>query len=117
MFYSLKDEHFLISVATIVVIGIAALPEVIGVMIFYKIGVFFEQLSVKKSRNSIQSLLTLKPTYANLEINGMHVASGSLRMEVSRAYQDSSIQRIMYMVEHAADNKTKTEKFITTWIF
>ena len=169
------NEHLLMSLATIVAIVIAALPEAVGVMIFYKIGVFLEQLSVKKSRNSIQSLLELKPTYANLEKNGkhervepkevrigdvilvkpgekvpldgivltgtaqvdttaltgesiprkieagdqilsgMHVASGSLRMEVSRSYQDSSIQRIVHMVEHAADNKTKTEKFITTF--
>ena len=64
------DEHFLMSIATIGAILINALPEAVGVMLFFKIGQYFEQLALTRSRKSIQSLLALKPEYANLEHNG-----------------------------------------------
>jgi len=60
------DENFLMSIATIGAILINALPEAAGVMLFYNIGEFLEDLSLNKSRKSIKSLVSLKPNFANL---------------------------------------------------
>jgi Cd2+/Zn2+-exporting ATPase len=169
------DENFLMSIATIGAIVIHALPEAVGVMLFFKIGEYFEQLSLTRSRKSIKSLLALKPEYANLEKNGNHervdpervgvddiilvkpgervpldgvvltgraqvdtsaltgesiprrikegekilsgmiVSTGSLRVRVTNTYKDSSVSRIMDLVENAVQKKAETEKFITTF--
>lgn len=169
------DEHILMSVATIGAIIINALPEAVGVMLFFKIGEYFEQLALTRSRRSIKSLLALKPAYANLEKNGRHervepeqvevgdtilikpgervpldgvvltgtaqvdtsaltgesiprkvsegkkilsgmiVTTGSLRVAVTNAYKDSSVSKIMNLVEYAVSKKAETEKFITTF--
>ncbi len=39
--------------------------------------------------------------------------SGVLRVEVTRAFQDSAASRILQMVEHASKNKAVSEKFIS----
>jgi len=169
------DEHFLMSIATIGAVVIHALPEAVGVMLFFKIGEYFEQLSLTRSRKSIKSLLALKPEYANLEKNGNHervepervgvddiilvkpgervpldgvvltgmvqvdtsaltgesiprrikegekilsgmiVTTGSLRVRVTNTYKDSSVSRILDLVENAVQKKAETEKFITTF--
>ena len=169
------DEHFLMSIATIGAVVIHALPEAVGVMLFFKIGEYFEQLSLTRSRKSIKSLLALKPEYANLEKNGNHervepervgvddiilvkpgervpldgvvltgmaqvdtsaltgesiprrikegekilsgmiVTTGSLRVRVTNTYEDSSVSRILDLVENAVQKKAETEKFITTF--
>jgi Cd2+/Zn2+-exporting ATPase len=64
---NLFDEHFLMSVATIGAIAIHALPEAAGVMIFYKIGEYLENLAVTRSRRSVEALLEIRPDYANLK--------------------------------------------------
>ncbi len=60
------DENFLMSVATVCAIAIHSLPEAVGVMIFYRIGMLLQAMSIEKSRRSISSLLELKADYANL---------------------------------------------------
>ncbi len=60
------DEHFLMTVATLGAIAIGEIAEAVGVMIFYQIGEFLQQLSVKKARRSIKTLLEIKPDFANL---------------------------------------------------
>ena len=37
------DENFLMSIATLGAIAIDALPEAVGVILFYRIGEFFEE--------------------------------------------------------------------------
>ncbi|WP_461247954.1 P-type ATPase [Treponema sp. R6D11] len=64
------DEKFLMSIATIGAISISEFPEAVAVMMFYKIGEFFEKLAIGKSRKSITSLLNLKPETANIEKDG-----------------------------------------------
>ncbi len=64
------DENFLMSIATIGAIIIHELPEAVAVMLFFKIGDFLENLSVQKSRNSIKSLLKIKPEYAYVKKKG-----------------------------------------------
>ncbi len=64
------DENFLMTVATLGAIAIHQLPEAVGVMLFYKVGELFQELSVSRSRKSIKSLLEIRPDYANLKVNG-----------------------------------------------
>lgn len=170
---SVFDEHFLMSIATLGAVAIGQLPEAAGVMIFYQIGEFLQDLSVKRSRNSIKSLLEVKPNYANLQRNGsvLRVApeevkindtiivrpgekipldgivldgssnldtspltgeslprsaasgskvlagminiSGSLTVRVTKSFEDSSITKMLELVENASSQKAETEKFIS----
>ncbi|MDP4173809.1 MAG: heavy metal translocating P-type ATPase [Bacteroidota bacterium] len=169
----LFDEHFLMSLATIGAIAIGQFPEAVGVMIFYQIGEFLQQLSLKRSRNSVKSLLEIKPNYANLKkegaiikttpeevgagdiiivkpgekipldgiitegnsnvdtspltgesvpkvvsqgesvLAGMINITGSLTVEVTRTFENSSIARMLELVESATSKKAETEKFIS----
>ncbi|MDP0493473.1 MAG: heavy metal translocating P-type ATPase [Fusobacterium sp. JB021] len=61
------DENFLMSLATIGAISIGEYTEAIGVMIFYKIGEYFQEKAVGNSKKSIESLLKLKNITANLK--------------------------------------------------
>lgn len=63
------DENFLMSIATLGAIAIHQMPEAAGVMIFFKVGEFFQDLSVSNSRKSIKSLLETRPDYANVKID------------------------------------------------
>ncbi|MFA7127536.1 MAG: heavy metal translocating P-type ATPase, partial [Bacilli bacterium] len=64
------DEKFLMSLATVVAISIQYYEEAISVMLFYKLGELAQNYAVNKSRRSIASLLDIKPTHANLIVNG-----------------------------------------------
>lgn len=66
----LFDENFLMTLATIGAFLIHQLPEAVGVMLFYSVGEYFEDLSVSRSRRSVESLLNLRPAYAHLKIDG-----------------------------------------------
>jgi Zn2+/Cd2+-exporting ATPase len=167
------DEHFLMAIATLGAITIGQLQEAVGVMIFYQIGEFLQQLSLKKSRKSIRALMEIKANYANLKVNGEikkvapeevqigqiiqikpgekipldgnvidgasqidtspltgepmprvvgvgdSVLSGMINktnlitISVTRLFQDSSVKKILDLVENALSKKADTEKFIT----
>lgn len=64
------NEYFLMSIATLGAIILGEMAEAVAVMLFYVVGEFFQDVSVNRSRKSIQSLLELKPDYANLQQNG-----------------------------------------------
>jgi len=167
------DENFLMTIATLGAILIHKLPEAVGVMLFFKIGEFFQNLSINRSRRSIKSLLEIRPDYANLKINtnikkvspeevevgntiivrpgekipldgvvisgssqvdtsaltgesfpkgvqvgetvlaGMINKTGILTIKVTKRYGESSIAKILDLVENASSKKAETEKFIT----
>lgn len=68
------DETFLMSISTLGAIAIGELPEAVGVMLFYQIGEFVQQLSVNRSRNMIQSLMDVQPDSATIiRINGEEI--------------------------------------------
>ena len=46
-------------------------------------------------------------------ISGCINQSGTLRIQTSRLYQDSTVARILELVENASDKKAKVESFIT----
>lgn len=167
------DENFLLSVATIGAIAIHEMPEAVGVMLFFRVGEFFQDLAVGKSRRSIKALLEIKPTYANLKVDGETVRvkpeevevgsfivvkpgekipldgvvveglsvvdtstltgeskprsvvegdevlsgmvnmSGLLTVRVTKPFSDSTVSRILQLVEEAGGRKARAEKFIT----
>jgi Cd2+/Zn2+-exporting ATPase len=169
------DENFLMTIATIGAILIQELPEAVAVMWFYNVGEFVEGLAVNRSRNSIRSLLEVRPDFANVFIDGKLISkspedvsigekiiikpgekipldgiilegsslvdtypltgesiprtfeidgevlagminkSGILTVEVTKNFNESSISKILELVENASSKKAETEKFITTF--
>ncbi len=71
------DENFLMSIATLGAFAIkepsgaigAYAPEAVGVMLFYRIGEWFEHRAVAKSRSQIMDTLDLRPETVGL-VNG-----------------------------------------------
>lgn len=63
------DENFLMSIATIGALAIGEYPEAVMVMFLYQIGEFLQDKAVEKSKNSISSLMNLRPDYANVYKN------------------------------------------------
>jgi Cd2+/Zn2+-exporting ATPase len=161
------------TIATIGAFAIHAISEAVGVMIFFKIGEFLQNLAVSRSRKSIRALLQIRPDYAviktdkgtekvspenvkpgeiiivkageKIPLDGV-VLSGSslvntsaltgesvpatvrsgdsvlagvinttalLTISVTKAYSESSIAKILDLVENATAKKAKTEQFIT----
>lgn len=167
------DENFLMTVATFGAIGIGALEEAVGVMLFYQVGELFNDYAVDKSRKSITDLMDINPEYANLIKDGKEekvdpyevsigdrivikpgekvpldgivvkgtggldtkaltgesmpvevkendaILSGSinlngvLEVEVTKLFDDSTVAKIMELVENASFRKAKAENFIT----
>lgn len=60
------DENFLMSLATLGAFAIQEYPEAVGVMLFYRIGEFFEEKAVAKSRSQIMDAVDLRPETVNL---------------------------------------------------
>ncbi|MDR9769499.1 heavy metal translocating P-type ATPase [Acetomicrobium sp.] len=55
------------SVATVGAFCIGQYSEAVAVMLFYKIGMLFQDRAVEKSRKSIAELMNIRPDYANLK--------------------------------------------------
>ena len=64
------DEHFLMAVATIGAFALGDYKEGVAVMLFYQVGELFQSYAVGKSRQSIASLMDIRPDYANIERGG-----------------------------------------------
>lgn len=167
------DENFLMTIATLGAFAIHQLPEAVAVMLFYSIGEYFQSLAVERSRNSISSLLDIRPDYANLKMEGytqkvppeivevgdiivinpgekvpldgkvlsgtsyldtsaltgesvprkvkmgepvlagMVNKDGLLEVKVGKNFGESSVSKILDLVQNAAGRKANTEKFIT----
>lgn len=171
------DENFLMTIATLGAFAIKAMPEAVGVMLFYALGEYFQDLAVDRSRRSIASLLNVRPEMARvldeeshelieltpeevqlgqtivvqpgekialdgivLEGNsyidtsmltgesmpryvetgtevmaGVINGSGLLKVRVTRPFEDSSIVKIIELVENASERKAPTEHFMTSF--
>ena len=62
------DENFLMCIATIGAFVIQEYPEAVGVMLFYRIGEYFEEKAVEKSRSQIMDAVDLRPETVHLMI-------------------------------------------------
>lgn len=69
------DENFLMCVATIGAFAIAEYPEAVGVMLFYRIGEYFEEKAVENSRSQIMDAVDLRP-------ETVHLMMGSEAVEI-----------------------------------
>ncbi len=167
------DEHFLMAVATLAAIYLKDYREAAGVMLFYQIGEYFQDLAVAKSRRSIGELMDIRPESADVYRRGQwqtvdpddvrigerirvrpgervpldgiilsgassldtssltgeskprdvdagdEVISGSvnqtgvLEMKVTKEYGDSTVARILDLVENQESRKSSQENFIT----
>ncbi len=167
------DEHFLMGIATIGAFILGEYVEGIAVMIFYQVGEMFQAVAVNNSRDSINSLLDIKPEYANVKQNDKiiqkkpeevnlediilvkvgekvpvdgvlisenssfdtsaitgefkpktlkkenEVLSGFINLsnasyiKVTSLYKDSTVAKIIELIENASSKKAKAEKFIT----
>lgn len=167
------DENFLMSIATIGAFALGDFVEGIAVMVFYQIGEMFQKVAVNNSRDSINSLLDIKPEYANVKegdnviqkapedvkigdiilvkagekvpVDGIlqsndcsfdtsaitgefkpkmikeneEVLSGFINIstasyvKVTSLYKDSTIAKIIELIENASSKKANAEKFIT----
>ena len=63
------DENFLMSIATIGAFCIGEYPEAVGVMLFYRVGEYFEHRAVERSRKQIMEAVDLRPEVVQL-VNG-----------------------------------------------
>ena len=64
------DENFLMTVATLGAFAIGEGPEAVGVMLFYRVGAYFEHRAVERSRSQIMAAVDLRPETVNLLVRG-----------------------------------------------
>lgn len=65
------DENFLMSLATLGAFAIGEYPEAVGVMLFYRVGEYFEERAVERSRSQIMSAVDMRPETVNLDVDGV----------------------------------------------
>ena len=63
------DENFLMSIASIGAFCIGEAPEAVGVILFYRVGEYFEHKALERSRSQIMEAIDLRPEV-------VHLASG-----------------------------------------
>ena len=66
------DENFLMSIATLGAFLIGEYPEAVGVMLFYRVGEYFEHRAVERSRKQIMEAVDLRPEVVRL-VNGEEI--------------------------------------------
>lgn len=66
---NLFDENFLMSIATLGAFAIGEFAEAVGVMLFYRVGAYFEHKAMERSRSQIMDAADLRPEV-------VHLASG-----------------------------------------
>lgn len=67
------DENFLMSIASIGAFCIGEMSEGVGVMLFYRVGEYFEEVAMARSRSQIMDAVDLRPDTVNcLESGALH---------------------------------------------
>ena len=167
------DENFLMSIATIGAFIVGDFAEAVAVMLFYQVGELFQDYAVDQSRESIASLMNIRPDYANVQrgdalekvdpdevkvgetivvkpgervpldavvlsgsssvdtsaltgeslprdvdegdslLSGCINISGLVTARVTKEYGESTVSKILDLVENATNKKSKSENFIT----
>lgn len=167
------DENFLMTIATMGAFAIGEHPEAVAVMIFYKVGEFFQDVAVNRSRRSIKKLMSIRPDVATIKkgntsvemrvedvqtgeimiikpgeripldgevlsgdstidtkiltgesvpvnvtkgemvLSGCININGLLTVKVTKLASESTVSKVLEMVENATSKKAPTENFIT----
>ncbi len=68
------DENFLMGIATLGAFAIREYPEAVGVMLFYRIGEYFEAVAVERSRSQIMEAIDLRPELVHV-IQGAQIVT------------------------------------------
>ncbi len=68
-------ESFLMGIATIGAFALAEYGEAVAVMLFYRVGEYFQDLAVDRSRSTIRSAVDLRPDTARVLRDGAWVIS------------------------------------------
>ncbi|MEI0531034.1 heavy metal translocating P-type ATPase [Brachyspira pilosicoli] len=167
-------ESFLMSIATIGAIILHQLPEALAVLLFYRIGEYFEDMAVDKSKRTIAALMSIRADFANIikedgtikkvDISKVNIndnilinpfekvpldaviyegeswldtkaltgesmpkdvkvndeilagtinGESSIKAKVIRVYAESSIAKILKLVQESQNRKANIEQFIT----
>ena len=168
------DESFLMSIATVGAFVTGEYHEAVFVMLFYQVGELFQSIAVRKSRNSIKSLLSIRADTAFVEGDGGELVeipcedvkvgdiicvkaggkipldgviiegktslntvaltgesmprdvsegdevlsgcinqNGFIKIKVTKPFEESTVSKILALVESSTANKAKSEEFIT----
>ena len=168
------DECFLMAVATVGAFALGDYVEGCAVILFYQIGELFQSVAVGKGRQSISSLMDIRPDYANVEdedgkleqvdpddvevgtvivvqpgervpidgvivegtsalntaaltgeslprdvqtgdevISGCVNMTGLLKVRTSKEFGESTVSKILDLVENSSMKKARAENFIT----
>ena len=168
------DECFLMAVATVGAFALGDYVEGCAVILFYQIGELFQSVAVGKSRQSISSLMDIRPDYANIEgedgkleqvdpdeveigttivvqpgeripidgvilegtsalntaaltgeslprdvkagdevISGCVNVTGLLKIQTTKEFGESTVSKILDLVENSSMKKARAENFIT----
>ena len=75
----LFDENFLMTLATLGAFCIGEFPEAVGVMLFYRVGEYFEHKAVERSRKDIMAAVDLRPEVVTL-VSGEVIPAGSAKV-------------------------------------
>ena len=73
------DENFLMSLASLGAFVIGEAPEAVGVMLFYRVGEYFEHQAVERSRSQIMEAVDLRPEVVHL-VSGETVPAEKTRV-------------------------------------
>lgn len=76
------DENFLMSIATLGALAMQEFPEAIGVMLFFRVGEFFEDMAVDRSRDQIMDAVDLRPEVVNKIVDGETYETAAKDVEV-----------------------------------
>ena len=169
----LLDENFLMTLASIAALYCNQYREAVAVMLFYRVGEFFENYAVNKSRKSIADLMDIAPDTATRLVDGKEETvfpdelmpgdiivvkpgekvpvdgtvtegstslntaaltgesmpqdvgpgdqvisgtinlTGAIKMRTDKAYEDSTVAKVLELVENSASRKASVENFIT----
>ena len=60
------DENFLMALASLGAFAMGEYHEAVAVMLFYQVGEYFQQQSVRRSRKSISDLMNIRPDHATV---------------------------------------------------
>lgn len=88
------DENFLMAIATIGALAIAAFDEAAGVMIFYQIGEYFQRKAVGASRDSIAKLMDLNAETAEVMRDGEFISVPSEDIKIGEKIRVRSGEKI-----------------------
>ena len=90
----LLDEKFLMCIASVGAMIIGDMSEGVAVMLFFLVGEYFEHKAVRKSRNSIRALMSIKPDEARLLKDGVEIMCDAEDVDVGSVILIKNGERI-----------------------